>query len=412
MSQSSIPNSWLSIPIKESFISVSVTNKKLKQKEYKISGSIPVVDQGKDLIGGFTDDNNLKIKIEQPMIIFGDHTKILKFVSFDFAVGADGVKVLKPKKYFLPKLYYYFLHCVKFQDKGYARHFQYLQKEAINLPPYEEQIRIVEKIEELFTKLDTSVTELKNVKKQLKRYRQSVLKSAFDGKLTGIEITEYKNLDCYSDLITKGASPKWQGINYVDDKLATLFVTSENVRDNYIDLTKEKYVEDSFNEKQKRSILKKGDVLFNIVGASIGRAAIFDFDVKANTNQAVSIIRLNKELSQKYLTYFLNSESAKKKYMSWTVDVARANLSLKNVSDIPIPSVSIEEQQKIVEEIESRLMVADKIEEVIDKNLKRTEQLRQSILKKAFKGKLVPQDPNDPPAEKLLERIKKEKVKR
>ena len=91
------------------------------------------------------------------------------------------------------------------------------------------------------------------------------------------------------------------------------------------------------------------------------------------------------------------------------VDVARANLSLTDVSEFAVPLPPLSEQQAIVSEAESRLSVADEVEKTVTAELKRAEQLRQSILKKAFSGKLVPQDPNDEPANVLLERIKAEK---
>jgi len=163
------------------------------------------------------------------------------------------------------------------------------------------------------------------------------------------------------------------------------------------------------NKILRRSILKKEDVLFNLVGASIGRAAVFQLDKIANINQAVAVIRLKETMFNKYLSLFLNSEVAKQKYLEKIVDVARANLSLTDVANIQIPlPFEIKEQQRIVAEIESRLSVCDKIEESIEQSLKQTESLRQSILKKAFEGKLVPQDPNDLPASKLLERMKAE----
>ena len=100
-----------------------------------------------------------------------------------------------------------------------------------------------------------------------------------------------------AEIITKGSSPSWQGINYVDKGI--LFVTSENVGDEELLLSKRKFLEQKFNEIQPRSILQKGDILTNIVGASIGRTAIFDLDIKnANINQAVALIRLkNKQLN-------------------------------------------------------------------------------------------------------------------
>jgi type I restriction enzyme S subunit len=191
-----------------------------------------------------------------------------------------------------------------------------------------------------------------------------------------------------------------------------LFVTSENVRENYIDVSDPKYLSLGFNKIQKRSILQKEDVLFNLVGASIGRAAIFNLDKISNINQAVAIIRLKKSISNKYLSHFLNAEVAKQKYLEKVVDVARANLSLTDIAnmDIPLPMEN-NDQDRIVKEIESRLSVCDKIEETIEGSLQQAEALRLSIIKKAYEGKLVPQDPNDEPAEKLLERIRAAKEK-
>jgi len=414
VSEISIPNSWESIAIKDSFHSISATNKKLKQKDYQTRGKIPVVDQGKDLIGGFTDDDKLKINVEHPIIIFGDHTKIIKFINFDFVVGADGVKVLKPKNYFLPKLFYYFLHCVKFPDKGYARHFQYLQKEAINLPPLNEQNRIVEKIEELFTKLDAAVTELKNVKKQLKRYRQSVLKSAFEGKLTEEWrkskniIGDYpllKDLGEFIDSMKNGIyKPKHF---YSNDGVACLRMY--NIQSGKIKWYDIKRMNLNENELSEYKLLP-GDLLVNRVNSRelVGKTAIITDKLEECVYESKNIrVRLKDELDSKY-TNFWFLLSYQKYFMSNTQQtVGMASINQEQIFKMPIKYFIKEEQQKIVEEIESRFSVADKIEEEIDRNLKKTEQLRQSILKKAFEGKLVPQDPNDPPASVLLEQIKK-----
>ena len=120
-----------------------------------------------------------------------------------------------------------------------------------------------------------------------------------------------------------------------------------------MDLSKKKYLENKFNEIQPRSILKKGDILINIVGASIGRACIFNLDEVANINQAVALVRCDQKLINiRLLNRFLNSEDAFKMYDDMKIDVARANLSLQNISDLKIPLPPLSEQQKIVSEIE------------------------------------------------------------
>ena len=147
-------------------------------------------------------------------------------------------------------------------------------------------------------------------------------------------------------LITKGASPNWQGYGYTDDSSQTLFVTSENVREGELNLSQPKYLENGFNEKQKRSMLKKGDFLINIVGASIGRAARFDLDVKANINQAVALVRMDQEkVLSDYMIYYLNSPKALEMYESMKSAVARANLSLQNIGDLEILLPPLDDQR-------------------------------------------------------------------
>lgn len=257
-----------------------------------------------------------------------------------------------------------------------------LKEYTLYLPDIYEQELIVQEIETQFTRLDATVKALNSIKVKLGTYRNSVLREMFKDK-TKVKLEEI------SLLITKGASPKWQGISYTTDKTGVLFVTSENVRNGYLQVSKDKYVEAKFNEKQKRSILRKGDILLNIVGASIGRVAIFDDNRTANINQAVALIRLSEQKYQKYLCYFLNSYIAISYYNEQKVDVARANLSLKDVSNIPVPICSVSEAESVVEGIESRFSIIDKLEQTINKALIKAEQLRKSMLKSAFEGKLV-----------------------
>ena len=163
-----------------------------------------------------------------------------------------------------------------------------------------------------------------------------------------------------SELITKGASPSWQGYSYTSDSTQTLFVTSENVREGYMDFSSIKYVEDAFNEKQKRSMIQKGDYLINIVGASIGRAAQFNMDCKANMNQAAALVRIkDNTISDNYLLYYLNSDKAQMMYNSMKSDTGRANLSLQDIANLEIlvPDLTLQVKfASFVEEIDkSRL---------------------------------------------------------
>ena len=179
----SLPEGWADSSVTEIVQMISANNKKLAQKKYLQQGEFPVIDQGQDFIGGYSDDKSLVIEEEPPFIIFGDHTRAFKFANFKFVPGADGVKIMKPLGVD-PKWCFYILQAIKIPNKGYARHFQYLKEAYVPVPPPEQQKRIVAKIEELFSHIDAGIEALKKAKQLLKQYRQSVLKAAVTGELT------------------------------------------------------------------------------------------------------------------------------------------------------------------------------------------------------------------------------------
>ena len=216
-----------------------------------------------------------------------------------------------------------------------------------------------------------------------------------------------------AEIITKGSSPSWQGINYVDEGI--LFVTSENVGDEELLLSKRKFLEQKFNEIQPRSILQKGDILTNIVGASIGRTAIFDLDIKnANINQAVALIRLKNKQLNSYIVKVLNSKTIIDQMTDNTVNTARANISLTTVENFKIPLPPLAEQKRIVAAIEKFMPL---IEEYGKKetqlkaiNEKIGTLTKKAILQEAVQGKLVPQIAAEGNARDLLGKIRKERL--
>ena len=240
--------------------------------------------------------------------------------------------------------------------------------EAI-IPIYskEEQEKIVNNI--------SKVEEVLNTKNKQIEELQNFIKSQFVEMFGDIKI--YKKLSDYSILITKGASPKWQGINY--KRKGTLFITSENVREGYIDISKPKYLENKINKILPRSILRKEDILINIVGASIGRAAKYNYEYLANINQAVALVR-TKNINNIFLLTYLNSEQAIKMYNDMKKGGARENLSLKNISDLKIPKATLALQNQFSEIVKQ----IDKQKFEIEKSLKETQELYDSLMEKYF----------------------------
>ncbi|WP_165731001.1 restriction endonuclease subunit S [Polaribacter sp. 20A6] len=187
-----------------------------------------------------------------------------------------------------------------------------------------------------------------------------------------------------TELITKGSSPKWQGVQYVDEGEGILFVTSENVGNYKLLWKKKKFVESKFNEIEPRSILKRNDLLMNIVGGSIGRTAIYNIDELANINQAVTIIRLFPKVSYDYFLHFFNSPTCISYMYDKQVDNARPNLSMGNISKFMIPFPPLEEQKAIVEKVNALMGLCDALEQEVQQSQEHSEMLMQSVLREVF----------------------------
>lgn len=129
-----IPAGWESVLVGDVLSKVS-NSKKVPNKEILIKGKLPVIDQSMDYIGGFTDDENARLRVESAHIVFGDHTRILKLINFDYARGADGTQVLISKIENIPAhLFFQMLSKIDLSSYGYARHFKFLKESLIILP--------------------------------------------------------------------------------------------------------------------------------------------------------------------------------------------------------------------------------------------------------------------------------------
>ena len=208
-------------------------------------------------------------------------------------------------------------------------------------------------------------------------------------------------------IITKGASPKWQGVDYTSS--GTMFITSENVGVETLLLESPKFLPEKINRIQPRSILETHDILTNIVGASIGRTCEYTLVDSANTNQAVAIIRLIAVDMVSYVVKCLNSDYCVNLMFANQVNVARANLSLSSLANFLIPIPPLKEMYRIIAHLDCSLRHISGIQSSEDELRQLILFTKTKILDLAIRGQLVPQNPDDEPASVLLERIRAEK---
>ena len=286
------------------------------------------------------------------------------------------MQYLLPKENVLPEYLCYvvrYMHLEKYFSGATIPHiyFRDYKDEEFNLDTLEKQAEIVETLSKCEGIIAARTKEIHKL--------DELIKARFVELFGGCK--ERRKLSEYAELITKGASPRWQGVEYNDNEEGTLFVTSENVREGYIDYSKKKYLPNTINEILPRSVLKRNDVLVNIVNASIGRAAIYESDELANINQAVALVRLRPgALNVIFLLTFLNSDEAIRSYDRMKVGGDKANLSLKNISDLMVPDVSLEVQNKFADYVKK----VDKSKVAVQKSLDETQRLFDSLMKEYF----------------------------
>ena len=324
------------------------------------------------------------------------------------------------------------------------------------VPPLPEQHAIVSKIEQLFSDLDNGISNLKLAQEQLKVYRQAVLKKAFEGELTKEWRDSHLDIDDSKSLLNKIKSQvstqsqskrnrniqieelqydlpfKWNWATLSDisvsisdgdhqappkSELGVPFIVISNISSGKLELSKTKYVPEQYYENlaEKRKP-QPGDILYSVTG-SYGIPILISDEYFFCFQRHIALIRPHKEISSKFLYYALKSPLGYKQATKVATGTAQLTVSLSGLRIIKIPFPPIPEQQAIITEIETRLSVCDKVEQEIEENLEKAEALRQSILKRAFEGKLlndrelegVRSSPDWKPAEVLLERIKTEK---
>ena len=349
------------------------------------NGKYPVY--GSNGIVGYHD----KYLMEEPCLIVGrkgaaGEVHITKTPSWPI----DTTYFVRTKELNL-SFFYYLLKTLKLNEldkstaiPGLNRNDAY--KKEVFLPPLPEQHRIVSKLEELFSELDIAVESLKKAKEQIKTYKQSVLSSILNSELR---------------ILNEGWK-KYTFLELVDVKSGKGLTSSKMIENGKYPV----YGGNDINGYYNNYMYEEQRLIIGRVGAKCGVVHITK--PKSWITDNALIVDYDKELVSMKFLYWLFTFKDLNKYSVSTAQPVISKTSLK-YSEFSIPNSEL--QSKIVAEIESRFSEAENLEKTIDLGLEQAESLRQSILKKAFEGRLVPQDPNDEPASLLLERIKQEKLK-
>ena len=411
------PLNWCKCNLKEIFSTASGGTPSRKEASY-YNGQIPwlksgelndnIVKKAEEFITKEgLDNSSAKIFPKGSILLALYGATVGKIGKLDFEAATNqAICCIYPSKFFnMNLLFYYLLFQKKFlisQGKGGTQpniSQDIVKNLELFLPPLEEQGRIVEKIEELFSDIDNGIEDLKIAQAQIKQYRQSVLKSAFEGKL--YKTSKWKEVKLEDVCKFKSGTTIPKDLEHINGDIPYVKVADMNLPDNRVEIcTSSKF--GILSELRESQIIPIGAVIFPKRGGAIAtnkkrkviKPIIIDLNIMA--------IIPSEKINQNFLFYKMLSIDLTK--LSNGGNIPQINNYSFDNEKILLPSLP--EQQQIVAEIEKRFAVADEMEKAVNDSLLQAEKLKQSILKHAFAGKLVPQNPNDESAAVLLERIK------
>ncbi len=314
----------------------------------------------------------------------------------------QGFKSIIPNKSIFNEYLYYFLKASKHEAEKVASGttFKEISLKAfaqleIPIPPLPEQQAIVSKIEELFSDLDNGIGQLQKAQQQLKTYRQSLLKWAFEGRLTNKEVKEGELPDGWKIVDLKDVGRIVSGFAFKSTDFVPTgipVVKISNIGYSEFVWKDQQFLPQKYLKSNAEVVIRSGDLLIALTRPITNNTTkVCQYPPTTNEallNQRVACIKELK-VNKNFLFLFFQTILFKEYIRSKFSETLQPNLSPKDLALAQIPICSFQEQQLIVDELESKLTVCDKLEETLTQSLQQAESLRQSIMKKAFEGKLV-----------------------
>ena len=314
---------------------------KIKTNEYHETGSHIIIDQGQEQIAGYTDLED-GLFTEVPAIVFGDHTRIVKYVDKPFFLGADGIKVLRcllsNANY---KYLYYALKYVKVPNTGYNRHFRLLKEVKIEYPDSKRQTYVVETLDKVIAVIETRQHELQLLDTLIKA-RFVEMFGAFPDNPRGWTTSTIR--DVVSDVRYGSSRPAVDGGRYS-------YLRMNNITyDGELDLTDTKQIDVPDNELDKCTV-RRGDLLFNRTNSKelVGKTCVYNRDEMMVLAGFVIRVRLNDRMLPEFLSAFLNTDFSKVMLMGMCkTAIGQANINAQEMQDIQIYIPPIEKQREFV----------------------------------------------------------------
>lgn len=371
------------VPVMQVLKDATGGNKKVKSSEFLDSGHIAIVDQSSDcLISGYSNDKTLMFKTESPVIIFGDHTRVVKYIDFPFILGADGTKALIPRNQDEndAKFLYYQLKHLRIPSAGYSRHFKFLKEEKLAIPPLLEQQRIAD----ILDKAEAINQKREQALSLCDEFLRATFLDMFGDPVSNPKGWDIERLESFILHMNNGLSRRRK----VQENVGDIVLRLQDIQYDGIGFEKELNRVELDEDEKKRYKLLAGDILFVRVNGNpdyVGRSAIFNgYQEPVFHNDHLIRIRLNEKLLPEYLVFLLHSD-VENNLISQQIKTSAGQhtISQKGINDIEIPIPSVELQQEFIAVVEKVNAIKARIQDAQELPL------FDALSQQAFKGELT-----------------------
>jgi type I restriction enzyme S subunit len=294
------PRRWEAVPFDKTLWSGKVKVGKLNRSEYEHSGVLPVIDQGQAEIAGYTSRTDLAYNGPLPVVVFGDHTRTLKFVDRQFVAGADGTKILVPDTTrFDPLYYYYALRSLDIPSRGYNRHYSLLREQRVPAPPVEEQRRIASVLSTIGRAEEACAAELAAAKALMDAARERVFDVEGVSYAPLSDLVDPERPICYGIVQPGPAIP--DGVPYIN----VVDIADGEILDDQLKRTSQ-----AIDEQYGRSRVQPDDVILAVRGAHDRAALVPSSLAGANLSRGCARIALRGSLPSGYVYHWLQGRRA------------------------------------------------------------------------------------------------------
>ena len=373
MKEDNMKQGWEIIPFEDSIVKVKYTTK-VPSNDYLDKGLYPIVSQEEGLVCGYWNNANDLFKVSTPVVIFGDHTRILKYIDFDFVLGADGVKILQPIENINAKFLKYYLQYCKIPSLGYSRHYKLLKELQVPVPPLPVQGRIVSELDLL-----SGIIEKKHEQqKELDALAQSIFYDMFGDPITNEKGWEVKKLGEVCKSVSYGTS------NSSTENGEYKYLRMNNITySGHIDITDIKYIDVSDDEYEKY-VVRKGDILFNRTNSKdlVGKTALFNFEEEMIIAGYIIRVRVNQDsIIPTFVVKWLNTPLMKSYFKNICKGaVNQSNINSKELKNIPISIPPLPLQRQLASKIEA----IERQKALIKQSISETETLFNARMQEHF----------------------------